>query len=250
MKYYHKLSLLILIAFGSVQIVRAQEVSDFSNLTLEEYTQISLPPIDLLFENAKSAPTYEMAKVEEEIERKLLTKEKRAFLSFFSVRGSYQYGMYGNDLSYTDVKTPVVYQYTTTAQNSYSIGAGVNIPLDALFDLRSRIKRQKLSLKAAILNREIKYEEQKREIIQMYSMALSQLNVLKLRAEAFVLANVQYEIAEKDFSFGSINSSNLSTEKSRQSIAREALENSKFELTKSLMILEVITRTSILNNKK
>ena len=38
----------------------------------------------------------------------------------------------------------------------------------------------------------------------------------------------------------------LSTDKERQSQAREAYENSKFELTKSLMILEVISRTPII----
>ncbi len=48
---------------------------------------------------------------------------------------------------------------------------------------------------------------------------------------------------------GPIDSGVLSAEKSRQSVAKEKFEKSKFELTKSLMILEVITRTSILNSK-
>lgn len=246
MKYFHKLTLAILIAFCSTQVVRAQEVSDYSSLSLEEYKMLTLPPISVLFENAKQNPIYEMAQTKEEIERKLLSKEKRHFLSFFSIRGSYQYGMFGNDATYTDVYTPVVNNYTTTAQNSYTIGAGLNIPLDQLFDLGSRVKRQKLALKVAQLDKEVRFEEQKREIIQMYSMAISQMSVLKLRAEALELANAQYDIAEKDFSFGTIDTGALSTEKSRQSIAREALENSKFELTKSLMILEVIANTPIL----
>ena len=83
----------------------------------------------------------------------------------------------------------------------------------------------------------------------MYATATAQLSILRLHAEALTLANVQYEIAEKNFSNGTIDSSELSTEKSRQSVAQEKFENSKFELTKSLMILEVITRTPILRNK-
>ena len=84
------------------------------------------------------------------------------------------------------------------------------------------------------------------EIIELYATATSQLNVLKLRAESLVLANVQYNIAEKDFTNNAIESGTLSLEKERQSDALEAFEKSKFELTKRLMILELITRTPIL----
>lgn len=222
----------LLFLFASIGSVTAQEVSDYSKLQPSDYSSITLPPLDLLFENAKSAPTYELATVKEQIERKLLAKEKRAFLGFFSLRGSYQYGI-----------------YATQAQNGYTVGAGVNIPLDGLFDLTARVKRQKLNVRTAQLEREVKFEEMKKEIILLYATATSQLNILKLNAEALMLANVQYSIAEKDFSNGAIDSGTLSSEKSRQSDAQEKFENSKFELSKSLMILELVTHTPILRNK-
>ena len=226
----------------------AQEISDLSKLKPEDYSSLTLPSLDLLFENAKQAPAYELAQVQEQIERKLLSKEKRAFLGFFNLRGSYQWGKFGNDYTFTDVYNPVIYNYSTSKQNSYTLGAAVNIPLDDLLDLGSRVKRQKLNVKSAELQREIKYEEMKKEIVQLYATAVAQLNVLKLRAEALMLANVQYEIAEKDFSNGAMTSGDLSIEKERQSTAQERFENSKFELTKSLMVLEVITRTPIIQN--
>ena len=99
-------------------------------------------------------------------------------------------------------------------------------------------------MRTAQLEREVKFEEMKKEIILLYATATSQLNILKLNAEALMLANVQYSIAEKDFSNGAIDSGTLSSEKSRQSD-----ENSKFELSKSLMILELVTHTPILRNK-
>lgn len=242
--------LVCLFVLAPKHTISAQDVSDYSSLKPEDYNNITLPPLDILFENAKNSPTYQLAQVKEEVERKLLSKEKRSVLGFFSIRGSYQYGMFGNEATYTDVSTPIINNYSTSAQNGYTIGGGVNIPLDALFDLGSRVKRQKLNVRSAQLEKEIKYEEIKREIIEMYSMASSQLTVLRSRAEALVLANIQYEIAEKDFTNGTINSGELSTEKTRQSIAQEGFEKSKFELTKSLMILEVITRTPILKKNK
>lgn len=253
MAYFKRIYLYPIIAactlFCTSMQLRAQEISDFSRLKPEDYTKITLPPLDRLFENAKEGPTYKLSQVKEQIEKKMLAKEKRAILGFFSLRGSYQYGMFGNESTFTDVALAPYLSYSTQAQNGYTVGAGVNIPLDALFDLGPRVRRQKLNLRAAELEREVKYEEIKREIIQLYSTANAQLNILKLNAEALILANVQYSIAEKDFSNSIIDSGNLSTEKSRQSVAQEKFENSKFELTKSLMILEVITRTPILNNK-
>ena len=85
------------------------------------------------------------------------------------------------------------------------------------------------------------------EIVILYTTAISQLNILKLRSEALELAKLQYNIAEKDFINGMITSGNLSVEKERQSNALEAFENSRFELTKSIMILEVISHTPIIN---
>ena len=234
----------LLFLFASMGSVTAQEVSDYSKLQPSDYSSITLPPLDLLFENAKSAPTYELASVKEQIERKLL-----AFLGFFSLRGSYQYGMFGNESTYTDVAIAPYLTYATQAQNGYTVGAGVNIPLDGLFDLTARVKRQKLNVRTAQLEREVKFEEMKKEIILLYATATSQLNILKLNAEALMLANVQYSIAEKDFSNGAIDSGTLSSEKSRQSDAQEKFENSKFELSKSLMILELVTHTPILRNK-
>ena len=239
----------LLFLFASTGSVTAQEVSDYSKLQPSDYSSITLPPLDLLFENAKSAPTYELATVKEQNERKLLAKEKKAFLSFFSLRGSYQYGMFGNESTFTDVAIAPYLTYSTQAQKGYTVGAGVNIPLDGLFDLTARVKRQKLNVRTAQLERDVKFEEMKKEIIEMYATATAQLSILKLSAEALILSNVQYNIAEKNFSNGTIDSGELSAEKSRQSVAKEKFEKSKFELTKSLMILEVITRTSILNSK-
>ena len=136
--------------------------------------------------------------------------------------------------------------YSTQAQNGYTLGAGLNIPLDNLFDLKGRVSRQRLTLRSAELEREVKFDEIKKIIIEMYVMATSQIRVLKMRSENLVLANIQYEISEKNFANGTIDSADLSTNKERQSQAREAYENSRFELTKSLMILEVISRTPIM----
>ena len=238
---------LLLLQTGALKLI-AQEitVSDYSTLQANDYLNLKLPPLDSLFENAKQGPIYQLAAVKEQIEKKILAKERKAFLSFFSIRGSYQYGTFSNDASYSDLITPVISTYSTAAQTNYTVGGAVSIPLDGLFDLAPRVRRQKLLVKTAQLEREMKFEELKREIIQLYVTANAQLNTLKLRAEAVVLETAQYEITEKDFTNGIIESKDLSTQKSTQSNAIETYENSKAELNKSLMILEVITHSTII----
>jgi len=225
----------------------AQNNVESSEFSIDDYKKISLPPLDVLFENARKNPIYELAEVKEQIENNNLNKEKKAWLNYLSIRGSYQYGMFGNESTYTDVYTPVFFNYSTAAQNSYSVGAGISIPLDHLFDLRGRVKRQKMLVKGAFLEKELKYEEIKKEIIILYSNALSQLNVLKLRSESLVITNAHYEIAEKNFANGTIDSGDLAQEKQRQTISLEQYENTKAELTKNLLILETVTQTPILN---
>lgn len=246
MKYFRYVFVGLMFLFVTICRVNAQEVGDISQLSEEDYSRIELPPLSVLFENAKNSPIYELADVKATIERKLLKKEKWAFLGFFSLRGSYQYGMFGNESTYTDVAVAPYLTYSTQAQNGYTVGAGMSIPLNDLFDLKGRVNRQRLTLKSAELEREVKYDEIKKNIIEMYTMATSQINVLKMRSESLVLANVQYEISEKNFANGTIESIDLATDKEKQSQAREAYEKSKFELTKSLMILEVISRTPII----
>jgi len=232
--------------FVCVGALRAQEITDINNWGIEEYTNLSLPPLDVLFENAKSAPSYELAAVEEEVERRLLKKEKRSFLSFFSIRGSWQYGNYSNDGTFSDVSTPIFYTYSKAEQTSYSVGAAINIPLETLFDLGPKVKRQKLQVRAAELRKEIGFEGIQKEIIQLYSAAMTQLNILKFRAESVVLANTQYAIVEKNFINGTTGTDVLATEKEKQSISMERYETTKSELNKTLMILEIITGTPIL----
>lgn len=114
----------LLLLFASTPRVVAQEIGDYSQLNDEDYSKIDLPPLSVLFENAKNNPIYELADAKTAIERKLLQKEKWAFLGFFSLRGSYQYGMFGNESTYTDVAIAPYLTYSTQAQNGYTLGAG------------------------------------------------------------------------------------------------------------------------------
>lgn len=227
--------------------LQAQNNIDLSQFSALDYKKISLPSLDILFENAKDNSAYELAEVKEQIQINNLNKEKKAWLNYFSLRGSYQYGMFGNESTYTDIYTPVYFNYSTAAQNSYSIGAGISIPLDHLFDLKGRVKRQKLLVKSASLEKDIRFDEIKKEIIILYSNTLFQLQVLKLKSESLLMTQTQYSISEKDFTNGLIDYNILTQEKQKLNNSIEQFENTKAELMKNLLLLESISNTSILS---
>ena len=132
----------LLLLFASTPRVVAQEIGDYSQLNDEDYSKIDLPPLSVLFENAKNNPIYELADAKTAIERKLLQKEKWAFLGFFSLRGSYQYGMFGNESTYTDVAiapylTYLLFSYASRACDCLSLSvdrsADSMVPLAKFF---------------------------------------------------------------------------------------------------------------------
>lgn len=227
--------------------VQAQEEKSLADMTPEDYASLQLPPLETLFENAKSNPMLEAFKTSEEIEKSLLKKEKRAWLKFFSVGGGYSYGKAGIYSSYSDINTPLSNQYSGNAQNNYTVGASITVPIEALFDLRPGAKRQELKIKMINQQKEQSYELLKKEIIEQYSSALSSLAVLKLKIEAVVFANAQFKMGENDFLNGRGDASSLSTQKSTQMTAQIDYEKTRSELNTSLLKLEVMTNTKIFN---
>lgn len=224
-------------------------ISDYSELNNNELQNINLPPLSLLFENAKKSPTYQFQENDILIQKMLLSKQKRDFLSFFSIRGSYQYGKVANDAYYSDVYTPATTNFSSTTQNLYSVGAGVSIPLDKLFDIRPSIKRQRLAIRSAELEREIKFEELKKQIIELYSSVMLNISTLKICNDAMVQATVQYEYTENKFANGKATPIDLATTKSAQSQTRQAFETCKSNLIKDMMTLELLSHTPLFKKK-
>jgi len=224
-------------------------ISDYSELNNYELQNINLPPLSLLFENAKKSPIYQFQENDILIQKMLLSKQKRDFLSFFSIRGSYQYGRMANDAYYSDVYTPATTNFSSTTQNLYSVGAGVSIPLDKLFDIRPSIKRQRLAIRSAELEREIKFEEQKKQIIELYSSIMLSISTLRICNDALVQTTVQYEYVENKFANGKATPSDLATAKSGQSQSKQAFETCKNTLIRDMMTLELLSHTSLFKKK-
>ena len=91
------------------------------------------------------------------------------------------------------------------------------------------------------------HEEQKIRIIEMYTKAVKELSVLRLKAESLSFANTYFELSQHNFINGNIDSGELNQIKAMQMDALESYEQTRSELNKALLQLEILSKTKILN---
>ena len=239
-------SLLVFCTFSLVPVLAQESIADMAP---EDYVKLKLPPLDSLFENAKKNPIIQIYETKKEEEVGLLSKEKKSWLKYFSIGSSYHYGIQAYTSGYSDSATPIYYQYNNNATSYYNVGGAISIPLDDLFDRKRKIKNQKLLVKESEYLKEQRMDELKQQIIELYTAVLSNLSILKLKAEYISFAKAQYQIAENDFINGKIEASSLSDRKRIQIEATSEYETIRAILNNSLLKLEVLTRTSIINKR-
>lgn len=217
------------------------------SLSPDDYLKLQLPPLEVLFENAKNSAAVDFYTVKMEEEASALKTEKRSWLKYFRFISTYQWGLMGVNSSFSDTDTPLFYQYSGARQNWYNVGVTLSIPFDDFFDRGNRITRQELKTKATRVEMEKWHNEQKLRIIEMYTQAVKELSVLKLKAESLSFANVRFELAQQDFLNGKLEAGSLSQIKDMQMDALESYEQTRAGLNRALLQLEVLAKTKILN---
>jgi len=234
--------LLLLSLFPVSQVASAQEAA------VENLMSLQLPPLDSLFEGAKKSSMVEYYAHVMEGEELNLKTVKRRWLEYFAISASYQYGVMGIS-SFTDLGSnfPIVYQSSGGNQLWYNVGASVRIPLDMILDRRNTIKRQQLKIQETLSQRDLWYDEQRTKIIALYSRAMEMIGVLKTVVEQATLSNAQFAIAEKDYIMGKTNAQDLNNAKGMQVQSLMQLERAKAELNSSVLQLEILSNTKIIN---
>lgn len=234
------LTLLIFFVF-SFGVAKAQ-------LATDDLRQMKLPPLEKLFEGAMSSAMVQFYELRMEGERLTLKSEKRRWLEYFNIFGTYQYGVIGLN-SYTNLGSdyPIVYQNSAGNQLWYNGGVSLILPLGKIFDRGNSIRRQKLKIDETTKEMEMWYNEQKIKIVELYVKVDEMLNTISLVIEQNLLAQAQYDVAQKDYIMGKINAQELNSAKGTEVQSKIQLERVRSELNTSLMKLEILSNTKILN---
>ncbi|MEN5058213.1 TolC family protein [Sphingobacterium kitahiroshimense] len=225
----------------------SQAQSKIDHMDMIDFTRLILPPLETLYENAKNSPSVEMyqAKVETE-ESKVLT-EKRNWLKYFKVGGSWQYGNIAINSSFTNENTPLFFQSSGQSQSSYYGTVGVSVPIDDIFDRKNKVKRQQTEQRFAELEKGKWLDEQRIRIVNAYVKAKTALAMLKKNVEDHNVALTNYKMTENEFKSGNAIISDLNAAKKLETEAYELLKTSEANIISEILTLEILSRTKIIS---
>ena len=212
------------------------------------FTSFHLPPLSVLFENAKSNPTIQGLAKEQELAEAEVAKQRRHVFSYIQGHGSYSYGktdMWGNNSSSYN---QTIYQFQGSTQSYWNVGVSVSVPLEDFIDLKSSVKRKKLESERAQLLKEQAYDDLKLKIATLYIKITNNLVALKTASENAAIYQGAGSLTQEEFHNGSLSIEDFALTKDREQSAVSTYQGLQTQITTDIITLELLTHTPIITN--
>ena len=213
------------------------------------FSQFHLPPLAVLFENAKATPQVMSLEKAQEMAEAEVAKQKRHIFSYVNGHASYGYGktdMWGqgqNEASYMILK-----QYQGSEQSYWNVGVSLAVPLEDILDLTASVKRKKLEVDMAIYNKDVAYDKLKLQIASLFIQITNDLITLKTASENAAMYQGAGALNLEDFHNGNMGIEDYAFTKSREDGAVSSYQNLQTQIITNILTLEIITHTPILTN--
>ncbi|MCR5197681.1 MAG: hypothetical protein K6D55_02715, partial [Prevotella sp.] len=108
------------------------------------FSTFKLPPLAVLFENAKSNPQILTLAKAQEIAQAEVVKEKKHIFSYIHGHASYAYGKTDMWSNGSDTYSPLFQQFQGHEQSYWNVGVNLSVPLEDVLDLGAAVKRKRL----------------------------------------------------------------------------------------------------------
>lgn len=212
------------------------------------FSEFHLPPLAILFENAKANPQLMSLEKAREIAVAEVAKQKRTIFSYITGRASYSYGktdMWGNN---STTASPMVYQFQGSEQSYWNVGANLAIPLDAILDYGPSVRRKKLEVDQAVIQKDIAYDQLKTQIATLYVKITNNLVALKTQGEAAAAYQGAGALNREDFENGNMNIEDFAWTKMHEVNVVTQYQALQTTITTDILTLEILTHTPIITN--
>ena len=156
---------------------------DSSEETTINFSNFHLPPLAVLFENAKQSPKILSMEKAQELAKAEVAKQKRHIFSYVTGHASYSYGksdMWGQSSSSYNM---VLQQFQGSEQSYWNVGVNLAVPLEDILDLTAAVKRKRLEADRAMYDKDLAYEELKKQIATLFIKITNDLVALKTASE-------------------------------------------------------------------
>ncbi len=221
---------------------------DSSNEKDINFSEFHLPPLAVLFENAKTNPqilTLEKARQLAEME---VAKQKRHIFSYITGHASYSYGigdMWGNSSS---AYSQTIYQYQGSKQAYWNIGINLAIPVEDILDLTSAVKRKRKEVEQAVIQKDMAYDQLKLQIATLFIKITNNLVTLKTMGEAAAAYQGAGALDREDFENGNMDIAAYAATKRFESSEVTSYQSMQTQITTDILTLEILTHTPIITN--
>lgn len=226
-------------------------IMKLSHMTVDDYNALELPPMEVLFQNARTQSNQILYyKYEAEYYRKDIQVEKLKPLEWIRGIATYSYG--NTDLAAISLME-TTYQVWTQNQSTqrsmyWNVGATISIPLSDIFNYTNRINKSRAKLNQTLVREEAEFDVVKQEIIENYVKVVQMIAHLQAAFERKVIAEAQYHFSENDFVNNSATSEELYRSKNYETAAVQDFEIARRDLNVALLTLELVSCTPIVSN--
>ena len=222
---------------------------DSSEESTINFSNFHLPPLAVLYENAKQNPRILSLAKAQEIAQAEVAKQKRHIFSYVYGHASYSYGktdMWGNNQSTQSYTT--IYQFQGNEQSYWNVGVNISVPLEDILDLSAAVKRKKLLVDKARLDKDIAFDELKKEIASLYIKITNSLISLKTASEGAAIYQGAGALNQEDFHQGNMTIENFAWTKLHELDVVGQYQALQIQITTDILTLELLTHTPILTN--
>ena len=206
---------------------------DSSEESTLNFSTFHLPPLSVLFENAKQNPQILSMEKSEQLAKAEVAKQKRHIFSYIRAHASYSYGktdVYGqmtNNQTGTMNFVPIFESKNGTEQSYWNVGVNLNIPLEDILDWAPSIKRKRLEAEKARTN------------------ALVTLKTASESAAAYQGAGA---LNQEDFHQGNMSIEDYAWTKMHEMSTVSTYQTLQTQIITDILTLEIISRTPIITN--
>lgn len=212
------------------------------------FSEFHLPPLAILFENAKANPQILSLEKARQIAQAEVAKQKRHIFSYVTGHASYSYGktdMWGNNSSSFNT---MIYQFQGSEQSYWNVGVNLAVPLEDILDLTAAVKRKKLEVDQALIAKDIAFDQLKTQIASLYVKITNNLVTLKTLGEAAAAYQGAGALNREDFENGNMNIEDFAYTKLHESGQVTAYQDLQTVITTDILTLEILTHTPIITN--
>lgn len=212
------------------------------------FSEFHLPPLSVLFENAKSTPSIMSLAKAQQLAEAEVAKQKRHIFSYLTGHASYSYGvsdMWGNSSSSYNMR---IMQFQGSEQKYWNVGVNLAVPVEDILDLAPAIKRKRLEAEQAQLQKDIAYDQLKLQIATLFVKINNDLTLLKTASENAAIYQGAGSLNLEDFHNGNMSIEGFAETKQRESRAVGEYQSLQTSIITDILTLEILTHTPIITN--